>query len=34
MGKKAKISEKPMNDIIIAAEEEIKEVANIAKPAP
>lgn len=34
MGKKAKISEKPMKEISIAAELETREVANIATPAP
>jgi len=34
IGRKAKISENPMNEIKIAAEEETSEVASIATPAP
>ena len=34
MGRKAKISEKPMKEINIAAEEVASEAASIATPAP
>jgi len=34
IGKKAKISENPMKEIKIAAEEDTSDVASIATPAP